>query len=81
MIDVLQPGLNLEEILKKAGIPLDPQRTYEFANNLPPGPEGTRYPGQSALLEQFWVGVGRGSMALTLDRKMALKGQSAPSKT
>lgn len=73
MIDALQPGLNLEEILRKAGTPLRPQQAYEFANNLPPGPEGTRYPGQSDLVEQFWLGVGRGSMALTLDRKMALK--------
>lgn len=73
MIDALQSGLNLEDILKKAGKPLDPQRAYEFAKGLPPGPEGTRYPGQSDLVEQFWIGVGRGSMDLTLNRKMALK--------
>lgn len=73
MIDALRSGLNLEDILKKAGKPLDPQRAYEFANNLPSGPEGTHYPHQSDLVKQFWLGVGRGSMVLTLDRKMALK--------
>ena len=71
--DVLQSGLNLEEILKKSGKPLGPQEACEFFYGIPPGPEGTRYPGQSDLVSQFWIEVGRGRMNLTLDRKMALK--------
>ena len=71
--DVLQSGLNLEEILKKAGKPLYPVEAYEFANDLPHNPERRTFPGRTELLDSLWGGMRRGIIRLTADRRMTLK--------
>mgnify|MGYP001591476796 CR=1 FL=1 len=75
-----KPDLSLEEILAKAGRPLNRQEMHEFVNDLPPAPDNSYYPNLFRVYPQVWFSIAKGTIELTKpDRRMALKGQSISS--
>lgn len=76
-----ETDFSLEEILAKAGRPLNRQEMHEFVNNLPPAPDNSYYPDLFRVYPQVWFAISRRTIELTPDRRMALKGQSIPHKT
>ena len=73
-----KPDLSLEEILARAGRPLNRQEMHEFVNNLPPAPDNSYYHDLFRVYPQVWVAIANGTIELTPDRKMTLKGQPIP---